>query len=93
MIASELPGYRLPFLIDLQMLVTNGGRERTAGQYPALLADGGYELERIIDLPAVRTSSWRTRDRGAYRSFLSGYARRVWATLTAPRSASGGPPA
>jgi hypothetical protein len=51
LLLPELPGYWLPFLIDLQMLVTNGGRERTAGQYRALLADGGYELERIIDLP------------------------------------------
>jgi hypothetical protein len=51
MLLPERPGDWLPFLLDLHMLVTNGGRERTADGFRALLAGAGYQLERIISLP------------------------------------------
>jgi hypothetical protein len=36
-------------LLDLNMLVmTEGGRERTAAQYAELLAAGGFQLQRIV---------------------------------------------
>ena len=39
-------------LTDLGMLVMTGGRERTAGEYRALLARGGFSLSRIIPTAA-----------------------------------------
>jgi hypothetical protein len=48
----ERPGDGLiPFLLDLHLLVTNGGRVRPAEGFRALLAGAGYELDRVIDLP------------------------------------------
>ena len=48
----ERPGDGLmPFLLDLHLLVTNGGRVRTAGDFRTLLAGTGYELQTVIDLP------------------------------------------
>ena len=48
----ERPGDGLmPFLLDLHLLVTNGGRIRPADDLRALLAGAGYELQRVIDLP------------------------------------------
>jgi hypothetical protein len=41
----------MPFLLDLHLLVTNGGRVRPAGDFRALLAGAGYELQTVIDLP------------------------------------------
>jgi hypothetical protein len=35
-------------LMDMNMLVMLGGRERTAGEYTALLGRCGYEVERVI---------------------------------------------
>jgi hypothetical protein len=35
-------------LIDLEMLVTPGGRERTAEEYRALFAGAGFEMTRIV---------------------------------------------
>jgi hypothetical protein len=35
-------------LMDMNMLVMLGGRERTAGEYTALLKRCGYEVERVI---------------------------------------------
>jgi hypothetical protein len=35
-------------LMDMNMLVMLGGRERTAGEYSALLQRCGYEVERVI---------------------------------------------
>jgi hypothetical protein len=35
-------------LMDMNMLVMLGGRERTAGEYSALLKRCGYEVERVI---------------------------------------------
>jgi O-methyltransferase domain len=36
-------------LADLNMLVTLGGRERTADEFRALLAEGGFQLTRIVE--------------------------------------------
>jgi hypothetical protein len=48
----ERPGDGLmPFLLDLHLLVTNGGKIRPADDFRALLARAGYELDRVIDLP------------------------------------------
>ena len=48
----ERPGDGLmPFLLDLHLLVTNGGKIRPGGEFRALLADAGYELQRFINLP------------------------------------------
>jgi hypothetical protein len=48
----QRPGDALiPFLLDLHLLVTNGGKIRPADDLRALLAGADYELETIIDLP------------------------------------------
>jgi hypothetical protein len=48
----ERPGNALlPFLLDLHLLVTNGGKIRPGEDFRALLADAGYELQRVINLP------------------------------------------
>jgi hypothetical protein len=48
----DRPGDALiPFLLDLHLLVTNGGKIRPAHDLRALLAGAGYELETVIDLP------------------------------------------
>lgn len=51
MLLPDRPDNWLPFLLDLHMLVTNGGRERTADNFRAVLAEADYQLERIIKLP------------------------------------------
>lgn len=54
-------------LIDLAMLVENGGRERSASEWRALLEAGGFVLGRILPgdpwsvieaLPDSRTTTW-----------------------------------
>jgi hypothetical protein len=40
---------------DLAMLVLTGGRERTAGEYEALLAAGGFRLRRIVTTGGMRS--------------------------------------
>jgi hypothetical protein len=35
-------------IIDLEMLLTAGGRERTADEYAALFANAGFEMTRIV---------------------------------------------
>ena len=39
-------------LLDLNMLVMTGGRERTAGEFQKLLADTGF---RLLDVRPTRT--------------------------------------
>lgn len=51
MLLPDRPGEWLPLLLDLHMLVTNGGRERTADDFRALLAEAGYHVEQITGLP------------------------------------------
>jgi hypothetical protein len=41
------------FVSDLQMMVMNGGRERTAAEWRALLAAAGFELHRIVPTDSV----------------------------------------
>ena len=52
-----IPPGNAPFpgkLLDLNMLVmTEGGRERTAEEYAQLLAAGGFQLERIVPTAAA----------------------------------------
>ncbi len=38
-------------LLDLEMLVHPGGRERTAGEYRDLLARAGFRMTRVIGTP------------------------------------------
>jgi hypothetical protein len=49
---GDAPSYAK--LLDLEMLVLAGGRERTGAEYRALLADAGFRMSRIIP---TRTSS------------------------------------
>jgi hypothetical protein len=44
------PGNQPDFgkFIDLEMLLMPGGRERTAGEFSALLARGGFALSRVV---------------------------------------------
>jgi hypothetical protein len=44
----EGPGASFTHLVDLNMLVQLGGRERTRTEYAALLASAGYHLEHVI---------------------------------------------
>ena len=51
-----LPPGNEPFLaklIDLQMLVLTGGRERTAAEYRGLLEATGFRLTRVIPTPSL----------------------------------------
>ena len=46
-----LPGMNEPGfakLLDIEMLLIPGGRERTAGEYSALLASAGFRLTRVV---------------------------------------------
>ena len=42
-------------LLDLDMMLTNGGRERTAAEYRALLAAAGFRLTRLVPTMAPLT--------------------------------------
>ena len=39
-------------LMDLNMMVNNGGRERTEIEYRALLDGAGFRLERLVETSA-----------------------------------------
>jgi hypothetical protein len=39
--------------IDIEMLVSPGGKERTSGEWTTLLAEGGFRLSRIIPTPSL----------------------------------------
>jgi hypothetical protein len=59
------PGHVRAAMLDLNMLVMPGGRERTAAEYAALFAAGGFELARILPLPeAVGASLIEARPAG-----------------------------
>ena len=51
MIPEMGPGALLGSLLDLQMLVVHGGRERTKDEFEALLRGSSYKLERVIATP------------------------------------------
>lgn len=42
-------------MTDLQMFVMTGGRERTEGEYRALLQKSGFELKRVIPMQALES--------------------------------------
>lgn len=48
MVVPEAPSASFIKLLDLNMLVMTGGRERTKAEFAALLDDAGYKLTRII---------------------------------------------
>ena len=52
-------------LMDLQMLVMTGGRERTAGEFRALLAGAGFEMTRVVatDSPVSIVEAVRAGER------------------------------
>jgi hypothetical protein len=47
-ILPEEPGPHLAKVLDILMLSTTGGLERTASEYASLLAAGGFKLERVV---------------------------------------------
>lgn len=51
-VISETPELTWAKWLDLQMLVTPGGQERTVSEYDALFAKSGFEHERSIPTPA-----------------------------------------
>jgi hypothetical protein len=46
--AAPHPGY----LMDLNMMVMTGGRERSATEYAALFKSAGFKLDRVTALPS-----------------------------------------
>lgn len=46
-----------PFMVDMQMLLLTGGRERTEQEYRELLAECGYELRSVTRAESVRGAS------------------------------------
>jgi hypothetical protein len=48
MVLPEGAPHHLGFMIDLEMLVSAGGRERTASQYRRLLADAGFRMTKVV---------------------------------------------
>jgi len=46
------PDHLEPFLMDLNMLVNTGGKERTEAEYQALLDRAGWRLDRVVETDA-----------------------------------------
>ena len=42
------PGFSVAKLLDIEMLVMSGGRERTVDEYKALLSSAGLAVTRVI---------------------------------------------
>ena len=61
MVLPERADVHLGFLVDLEMLVSAGGRERTASEYSKLLADAGFRMTRVT--PPARPLSSEEADR------------------------------
>ena len=40
-------------LCDLHLLAVTGGKERTVGEYQALLSQAGFHLDEVRNLPAL----------------------------------------
>lgn len=53
MLLPDTPGPSPVPLMDINMLVMVGGRERTVAEFGALLARGGYAVERVVPTPGV----------------------------------------
>jgi hypothetical protein len=49
---ARIPAGLDPFVLDLQMLLLTGGRERTAGEFQRLLLDAGYATSAVTPLLA-----------------------------------------
>lgn len=50
---GEAPGPDPTKVLDVAMLAATGGRERTRGEYEALLDTGGFRLTEIVPTPTV----------------------------------------
>ena len=50
-IVPETPGPSWARTLDIVMLATTGGLQRTAREYAALLEECGFRMERVIDTP------------------------------------------
>jgi len=46
------PDHLEPFLMDLNMLVNTGGKERTEAEYEALLDRAGWRRDRVVETDA-----------------------------------------
>jgi len=55
MVVPEAPSASFIKLLDLNMLVMTGGRERTKAEFADLLDDAGYKLTRIIPTMAPQS--------------------------------------
>lgn len=55
MVVPEAPSASFSNLLDLNMLVMTGGRERTQAEFAALLDGAGYKLTRIIPTMAPQS--------------------------------------
>lgn len=53
-IGDEEGGGTFAKLLDVQMLIEQRGRERTAAEFQALLATAGFRLNRVIRLPTIQ---------------------------------------
>jgi len=49
MVLPERPSSFIGLMLDLEMLVTAGGKERTRAEYANLLARSGFRLQRVVD--------------------------------------------
>lgn len=49
---GEAPGPHQAKMLDIVMLAVTGGRERTATEYAALLAQAGWKMQRAIPTPS-----------------------------------------
>ena len=55
LVESVIPGLNQPFFhkfMDLNMMVMNGGRERTLEEYRQILEAAGFRLRKVIQAPA-----------------------------------------
>jgi len=50
-VPEEGPKALFGALLDLHMLVVNGGRERTEAEFAKLLQASGYQLQHVISTP------------------------------------------
>ena len=48
MVVPRDSGFSVAKLLDLEVLVMGGGRERTADEFRSMLGTSGFKLERII---------------------------------------------
>jgi SAM-dependent methyltransferase len=53
-IGDEKGGGTFAKLLDVQMLIEQRGRERTAAEFQTLLAAAGFSLNRVIRLPTIQ---------------------------------------